>query len=182
MNWLNTVFILATAFLVVFGEAAFSGLRHLMGAQFDLLPALMVYTALSCGMTTVALLAVLGGLWFDSLSANPFGVSVLPLFLIGLALHLKRDLILRDQTFAQGMVGLAASVVVLLLTLLMLLTTRHTPLLGWGTIWQVIVVCIGGAVGTPVFFELFGWLNRMLIHSHVKETSFRADREIRRGR
>ena len=43
----------------------------------------------------------LGGLWFDSLSANPLGVSVLPLFLVGLAIHLNRELILRDQAFAQ---------------------------------------------------------------------------------
>ena len=44
-------------------------------------------------MTTVTLLArLLGGLWFDSLSANPLGVTVLPLFAIGLAIHLKREL------------------------------------------------------------------------------------------
>jgi hypothetical protein len=182
MSWLNTLFILVTAFLAVFGEAAFSGVRHLVGAQFDLLPALMVYASLCSGITTVALLAVLGGLWFDSLSANPLGVSVLPLFVIGLVIHLKRDLILRDQTFAQVVLGLAASAAVMLLTLLVMLTTRHTPLLGWGTLWQLIVVSAGGAIATPMFFELFGWLNRALVHSRATETSFRADREIRRGK
>ena len=96
MNWLSTLFILVTAFLAVFWEAAFNGVRYLIGAQIDLLPALMVYAGLCAGITTVALLAVLGGLWFDSLSANPLGASVLPLFVIGLLIHVKRDLILRE--------------------------------------------------------------------------------------
>jgi cell shape-determining protein MreD len=182
MNWLNTLFILVTAFLAVFWEAAFNGVRHLIGAQIDLLPALMVYTGLCAGITTVALLAVLGGLWFDSLSANPLGVSVLPLFVIGLLIHVKRDLILRDQTFAQWVLGLAASAAVPVLTLLLLLTTRHTPLFGCGTLWQLIVMSVGGAIATPICFELFGWLDRTLVHHRAAQTSFRADREIRRGR
>src|SRR2546425_11720655 len=43
MTLLNTIFILGAAFLAVFWEAAFHGVRHLLGAQVDLLPALMVY-------------------------------------------------------------------------------------------------------------------------------------------
>ena len=85
MSWLNTLFILVIAFLVVFWEAAFHGLSHLLRAQIDFLPALMVYASLTGGLATVCLLAVLGGLGFDSLSANPLGVTVLPLFVIGLS-------------------------------------------------------------------------------------------------
>jgi len=182
VNRLHTVFVLAAAFLAVFWEAAFSGLRHLIGAQIDLLPALMVYASLCVGITTVTLLAVLGGLWFDSLSANPLGVSVLPLFIVGLVIHVKRELMVRDQTFAQAVLGFAASAAVPLLTLLVLLTTRHTPLLGWGTLWQVVVMSVGGAIATPICFELFGWLDRTLVHPRAGQTSFRSDREIRRGR
>jgi cell shape-determining protein MreD len=182
MNRLRTVFVLATAFLAVFWESAFTGLRHLIGAQVDLLPALIVYASLFGSLTTVTLLAVLGGLWFDSLSANPLGVSVLPLFVVGLVLHVKRELILRDQTFAQAVLGLAASVAVPVLTLLMLLTTRHRPLLGWGTVWQLVVMGVGGAIATPIFFEFFGWLDRTLVHPRAEQSSFRPDREIRRGK
>src|SRR5437899_2814953 len=109
MTWLNTLFVLLAAFIAVFWEAAFSGLRHLVGAQIDLLAALMVYASLTGGLATVALLASLGGLCFDALSANPLGISVLPLFAIGLAIHSRRDLILRDQVFAQFVLGLGAS-------------------------------------------------------------------------
>jgi rod shape-determining protein MreD len=182
MSWLNTVLVLGAAFLAVFWEAAFGGVRHLLGAQIDLLPPLMVYAALCTGISTVTLLALCGGLWFDSLSANPLGVTVLPLFAIGLVLHLQRELILRDETFAQLVLGLGASAAAPLLTLLVLLTMGRRPLLGWGTLWPLVVLSVGGAVATPICFELFGWLRRMLVHHHPAQSSFRPDREIRRGK
>ena len=182
MNWVNTVFMLAATFLAVFWEADLQGLRHLLGAQIDLLPPLMVYAALSLSLFDVCLLAFLGGLWFDSLSANPLGISVLPLFAAGFAVYIIREIILRDQPFAQFVLGLSASAIVPILTLVILLTKGHAPLMGWGTTWQLVVMSIGGAAATPVFFVLFEWLNRSLTHSRITETSFRPDREIRRGR
>jgi cell shape-determining protein MreD len=179
---ISTVLILGVAFLGVFWESAFHGLRALIGAQIDLLPPLMVYAALCSGLTTVCLVAGLGGLWFDSLSANPLGVSVLPLFCVGFAILLFRELILRDQPFAQMLLGLLASAAAPVLTLLLLLTTAHRPLLGWGTLWQLVVLSVGGAAITPLLFILFEWGHRALAHSRVAETSFRPDREIRRGR
>lgn len=182
MNWLSTILLLAMAFICVFWEAAFTGLRHLVGAQIDLLPPLIVYAALCTGLTSVCLVSFLGGVWFDSLSANPLGISVLPLFAVGLAIHLGREMILKDQLFAQLVLGLAASAAAPLLSLVLLLTLRHSPMLGWGTLWQLIVMSLGGALVTPLFFVLFDWLHRSLAHRHVTETSFRPDREIRRGR
>ncbi len=182
MNWLNTILVLAAAFLAVFWEAAFSGLRHLLGAQIDLLPPLMVYAGLAAGFNAVCLLAIVGGLWFDSLSANPLGVSIVPLFMIGLAIYSSRELVLREQAFAQAVLGLAASAAMPVMVLLFLLTTGRAPLFGWGTLWQLLVMSFGGAVATPIFFVLFEWLKRQLVHERMAETSFRADREIRRGR
>jgi len=182
MKWLDTIFVLLAAFLVVFWEAAFQGIRHLIGAQIDLLPPLIVYASLSAGLGTLVSLAVCGGLWFDSLSANPLGISVLPLLAVGVAIFSQRELILRNQTFARLVLGLMASVFVPILTLVLLLTTSHRPLLGWGTLWQLIVMSIGGAIATPVFFEIFGFLHRLLGPVQISEPSFRPDREIRRGR
>ena len=50
MNWLEHILrsLSGAAFLAVFWEAAFRGVRHLLGAQVDLLPPLMVYAGL-CG-------------------------------------------------------------------------------------------------------------------------------------
>src|SRR5436190_11300007 len=122
MNWLNTILILLSSLLAVFWQTAFHGLHRLLGAQIDLLPALMVYASLSAGFGSVVLLALCGGLWFDSLSANPLGLSVLPLLLVGVALFSSRDLILRTQLFARSFLGAVASIAVPGLALLLLLT------------------------------------------------------------
>ncbi len=154
----------------------------MLGAQVDLLPALLVYASLSANLLTVALLALLGGLGFDSLSANPLGVSVLPLFIVGLLIYRKRNLILRDQLFAQWILGLGASALVPLLTLLLLFTGGKSPLIGWGSLWQLIVMTLGGGIAAPLLFRIFGSLENALNYRRNIETSFRPDREIRRGR
>jgi rod shape-determining protein MreD len=182
MNILNSILILIVTFLAVFWEAAFNGLRSLLGAQVDLLPAIVVYASLSAGIVTVALTAVLGGLFFDTLSANPLGVSILPLFVVAFLIYLQRDLILRDQIFAQFILGLAASALVPMLSILLILTQGKVPLLSWGSIWQWMVMTVGGGVATPILFQLFGLFDRAFNYRRATETSFRPDREIRRGR
>ncbi len=182
MTSFQAIMILLVALLAVFWEGAFPGIRHLLGAQIDLLPPLMVYAALSASLVTVVTLAVVGGLLFDSLSANPLGTSILPLFLVGLGIYWRRDLILRDQYYAQFVIGLIASTMVPALNILLLLTLGQTPLLGWGSLWQWFVLAASGAVATPVMFALFGWGQHALGYRRAVETSFRPDREIRRGR
>ncbi|MCU0789271.1 MAG: rod shape-determining protein MreD [Verrucomicrobia bacterium] len=107
---LGAVLLLALAF--VFAQAAFTWPRRLLGAQVDLLPALMTFTALRLGVGSIVALAFVGGLSLDALSLNPLGVSPLPLCLVGMGLHMKRDQILRDEVFAQFVLGVAAGVVV----------------------------------------------------------------------
>jgi rod shape-determining protein MreD len=182
MNVFKTILILVFAFLAVFGEATLSAPRSLLGAQVDLLPALMVYAALNAGLPTVALLAVLGGIWFDTLSANPLGVSILPLAVIGWPVYLRRDLILRDLPFAQFVLGAVASAAAPALTMLLLLSGGKQLLIGWGTIWQSIVMTAVGAVATPFIFSLMNACNRALGYQEHHENSFRPDREIQRSR
>src|SRR3954469_4177072 len=128
MNILHDILMLATAFVLVFLQATFTPLRGLLGAQIDLLPSLMIYAGLTSGITSLSLLATFGGLWFDSLSANPLGVSVLPLFLIGFIIQKYRGLILREQTFAQVMIGLGASAGAPLVTLALVANLDVKPL------------------------------------------------------
>jgi rod shape-determining protein MreD len=181
MNALNTTLILAAAFLTVFGEAAFPVLRHWFSVQVDLLPVLMVYAALSTDIMTISLLAIFGGLWFDALSANPTGVSILPLFAVGFVIYLRRELILRESPFAQFVLGAIASAVTPVLSVLLLLTGGQEPLLGWGSIWQWLIMTAGGACATPVVFQFFTWSQHAFGYQPRVETSFRPDRVIKRG-
>jgi rod shape-determining protein MreD len=179
---LNSILVLAATVLIVFAESTVGNTHRLLGAQIDLLPALVVYAGLSTGLATLTLASVLGGLLFDSISANPLGVSLLPLFAVGFAIYLKRELILRDQVFAQSVLGFAASAAAPALTLLLILSTGRSPQLGWISLWQWLVMSLGGALATVVLFQLFDLLDRTLNYRRVTETSFRQDREIRRGR
>ncbi|MGH7943219.1 MAG: hypothetical protein ACREFR_19340 [Limisphaerales bacterium] len=182
MKALNSMLVLAAAYLVVFGQSVISAPRHLFGAQIDLLPALMVYAALNTNIAIVSLLAICGGLWFDSLSADPLGLMIVPLFVVGYPIFLQRDLILRELPFAQLVLGGIASAVVPLLAVLMLLTGGQKPLLGWESLWIWIVMTVGGAIATPVFFTIFEWCDDALGYKPRTETSFRPDREILRDR
>lgn len=185
MNRLNTLFLLAAAYVVVFLQATCNEVRHLVGVQVDLLPSLLVYTALSSGIVTLALVAAWGGLWFDALSANPLGLSVLPLFAVGLVIHRGRDYIQRTEPQAQRLLGLAASLLAPLGSLLLLLAHTEAdarPLLGWFSLWQWIVVGAAGAAFTPVWFRVFDVVGRTLHYRPLGETTFRPDRQIKRGR
>ena len=179
---LPNILILIAALLAVFLQGTFGGVRGLLGAQVDLLPALMVYAALTSGPVMMMTLAVFAGLMFDTLSVNPLGVSVLPLLILGFLLQLRRDLLLREQVYAQFVLGLIASAIAPVMTLLILFTLEQSPLLGWGSLWQWLVMSVGGGMATPVFFLLFDRLNHALGYQPIVESSFRTDREIRRGR
>ena len=182
MNPLGSILILLATFLAAFGQAAFHSLHHLLGAQINLLPALIVCASLRAGMTTMVAVAAIGGLCFDALSENPLGISVLPLFFAGFVICWKSELILREAIYAQFVLGLFASASVPVITLLMLLTAGHRPLIGWGSLWQWVVLTAGGGAATPVLFKLFDRLEHSLSYRRAIESSFRQDREIRRGR
>ncbi|HUD49481.1 MAG TPA: hypothetical protein VMR33_21825 [Candidatus Baltobacteraceae bacterium] len=182
MNRLHSIFILAVAFVAVFLEGACDLPRHWLGAQIDLLPALMVYTALTNGIATITLLAVCGGLWFDSLSLNPLGASVLPLLVIGVAIYSCRDLLLREHTFAQVVLGISAAALQPLGTLFILLNFGAAPLLGWISLWQWLVMALAGGFLTPLCFVLFDRLYHAFDYPRETQSSFRPDREIKRGR
>jgi hypothetical protein len=182
MSSLSTVAVLLAAFLVVFLETSFRSPRVVLGVQIDLLPALMTYTALSGSLTAVTLLAICGGIWFDSFSANPLGITILPLFLAGAVIHYHRSLVLRDQFTARLLLGMAASAAVPALALVLLLATGNNPLVGWFTLWQWLILAVSGALFTPLWFELFDRLDRAIRYPVHSEPAFRPDRDIKRGR
>ena len=182
MNVLNSIFILVLAFLAVFMEASFGTFRRLLAVQVDIIPGLMAYASLSAGIPTVCLLAVLGGLWFDALSANQLGVSILPLFVIGFAVRQFSHLILREQAYAQLILGFSASGFAPLLTLIILFSCGEEPLIGIGFVWQWLVMTLIGGLLVPLYFRLFHKVYRTLGYERIAETSFRDDREIKRGR
>lgn len=182
MNRLETISILFTAWLAVAFEVCFDGLRHLVGFQISFLPPLMVYVALSNSLPGVVLLALAGGLAHDAFSANPIGVATIALAITGMLLHHNRDLVLRDQGYAQVAMGLLASALVPALTVLALMNTQHPVVLTWRLLGQWLGMAVGGAVCTPLVFRCFALLNHWFSYQPLPESRFRDTRQIKRTR
>jgi len=182
MNKAMMFLILVAGFLGVFVQAAWDLPRNLFGAPINFLPPLLVFAAFRSDVITISLLAGLGGLWTDALSANPFGVSVLPLFWVGLALHHWRDLILQELVYARFVVGLFASAVVPLLTVLAIMTMGRRTVVSWALLWQWLVAVVIGGLLTPLCFWVLDMAHERLFPRPVEPPSFRPDREIKRGR
>lgn len=182
MNWLNPVLLILGAFLAVFVESAWETPRQWLGVQVDLLPCLVVYAGLTGETVTLTLVTALGALWFDSLSANPLGGSLPALILLGVLVRRYRDLIVQDDLLVQMMLGGAASAVAPVITLLFLLSLGYEPRVGWFTLWQVGVMALGGALAAPAVFWTCRFLSRAFSYPQTAESSFRPDRELKRGR
>ncbi|MGV3775048.1 MAG: hypothetical protein ACO1QB_19280 [Verrucomicrobiales bacterium] len=182
MNRVTYIVFYLLAYLVVFFEAAGSSLRHLLGAQIHFLPGLIIYAALSFDVLGLVFASLVLGIMFDSLSANSLGVTSLALLTVGFVVYWRRELILRDQLYAQLILGAASSAAVPVFSVIMLYGVGQEPLVGWGSLWQLIILTAGGALATPVWFKIFSILDKALRYKEVAETAYRNDRQIARGR
>ncbi|MCS7091285.1 MAG: rod shape-determining protein MreD [Verrucomicrobiota bacterium] len=178
----HTVATVCLAWLSVFVQTAAPSLQPWVGTQPDFLPALMVHTALRTSVWNVVLLGLLGGFMLDSVSGNPVGVSCLPLGLVGWLLHGRRDFILREQTFAQFILGFGAGAAVPFLTGVLLLSLGRQPLVGWNSVVPWTVLALSSGLATPLMFRLFRQVERWFAFRKPEPGTFRPDREIRRGR
>ena len=177
-----TAGLLITALLAVFLQTWVSWPREWLGAQIDLLPVIGVYTALNGSLPVLVVVCCLSGLWFDSLSANPLGVTMLPLFAVSLVCHLQRDLLLHRRAHARFVLGVAASAAVPLGTVLLLWADGAEPLLSWNSLWQWAVMAFGGGCLAPVLFLGLDRVREHVAPTPLQLPSFRPDREIKRGR
>ncbi len=182
MSPLNLTVVVAVCFLLVFAQSHALGLPRVMGVQVDLVPGFMVCVAMRCGVWALAGLALAGGFFLDALSTNPFGVSVLPLFLVAWCVQGFQDLVLRDTLVARLALGFAAGALAPILTVFLIVAGGTEARLGLGVVWPVAVLAIMNAITTPVWFEFFGFLDRAFNYGAIPESAFRPDREIKRGR
>ena len=68
------------------------------------------------------------------------------------------------------------------LTLLLLWGSGYRPIVAWGSLWQWLVLTLSGGAFTPLCFWVFDRITALLAYSQPLETTFRPDREIKRGR
>lgn len=182
MNWITPVLLFVATWLAVFSATQFGPVAGWLGVPVSPLPAVLVYVALTNGLPLTAGLTVFAGLALDALSANRLGVSVLPMFLAGFLIHTRRHVILRGQAYAQFWLGLGTAVLVPLGTLALMSFGQREPLQGWATVRQLAVSGLLNGLLCPACFALFDALRLIFDYQPVAESSFRSDRQIKRGR
>lgn len=171
-----------TAYLAVFAMARFNGIRNLIGAQIDFLPGLTVVAALMYGIPAVLVVSISGGLFYDSLSANPLGTTTFALLTVGTFVYFNRDLLLKDQAYPQFVLGAGASAAAPVLSYIVASVMGAHPLINWGTLWIWLVLTLAGGAITPLWFVIFRRVDRALHFPTMPESALRANREIERGK
>ncbi|MCP5520402.1 MAG: hypothetical protein H7A46_02490 [Verrucomicrobiales bacterium] len=170
------------ALLAVFVTAAWNLPRAWLGSPLSLLPPVLVCAALQEQGSAWQWVAVVGGLARDSLSLDPLGVSILPLYLTGWFLSSHRELLLSELAFAQAILGLAVGAAVPLLTLGLVVASGDVPAMGGRLFWQWLVLTVSGGLITPAMFRIWRRVEAWFAHPMIPSTSFREDREILRGK
>ena len=181
-NWVALTVFVAAGYAITFAQGRITVLREWTGAQVDLLPGLMVYAAMAFSGEVVLGCALLFGIFYDSLSANILGTSFTALAVIGLGASRFRELLLSEQFVTHWVLGVFASAISPLIALGVLNLCGATPLVGFATIWQWIIMVAGGGLATPLWFKLFKRLDDASRFKEMPESTFRSDRQIARGR
>ncbi|MBX3731078.1 MAG: hypothetical protein KF791_00640 [Verrucomicrobiae bacterium] len=182
MTWLPTTALFFVTWLAVFAQTQFRPLAGLLDTPVAVLPALMVYAALTHSLGTVIVLGLLAGVSLDALSPGPIGVSVLPLVCVGFGLHLRRHLILREQVYAQWWLGFGAGIAVPLATLVLLSIGSTRFIAGPFFMMQLLILGLLNGGVCPAVFRTFDAIQNAFDYQPVAQPSFRPDREIKRGR
>ena len=136
MKGFFTLTILLTALALIYAASAWHLPRQLTGAQLDPLPALMLVVALRAPISAITALAIGGSLFQSALSSGPVGVSLLPLYALGLIVHLNTHSLSQHHIGPRFALGAIAGGLVPAVTLGLLLLSGHEPLVGWFTLWQ----------------------------------------------
>jgi cell shape-determining protein MreD len=157
-------------------------LHRWLGTPFNVVPALLVYAALTHGLWLTTVFSAVAALWIDSISASTFGVSLMPMFLYSFMVQTRGHLILREQRYAQFWLGLAGGVLVPLATAGMLQLGRREPAFTLGTLWQLLVLGLLNAILCPGVFHFFDQLNQAFNYQSLEPQAFRIDRQMVRGR
>ena len=154
--------ILLTALVTIFFEATCQIPRDLTGAQIDPLPALMIVTGLRAPALAITALAIVGSLWQSSLSSDPLGIGILPLFALGMLMHLNVKSISHHHASSRFALGAIAGAFVPILTLCLLLLSGHQPMVGLYSLWQWTVSIIGSGLLALGFFPWLDWLDQTM--------------------
>jgi rod shape-determining protein MreD len=181
-HWLSVFVFVLTGYTLIFAQARLTLVRDALHTQPDFLAGLIVYAGLAFRLEITLGCAAVLGLLFDSVSANPLGITILSLSFIGIVAARFREFLLSEQFTTHWVLGLAASGVSPVFSLILCSFAGSEPLVGWSSAWHWAIMTAFGGLLTPAWFALFNKLDSVLRYQEVPESVFRTDRQIARGK
>lgn len=183
MNFSHTIFLVMIGYLIIALNATLFGkLRAISGLDIQLLPAIVACSGLISSIETILLVSFIIGLMFDSISANPLGVTSISLAIPGVLIYSAQNLFVKNQWQTQFLSGVFAGLLQPLVVLFLLLTFGYEPVFSADSILILGLSALIGGFFTPWIFKFVNWMDKNFNYSQVKTSSFRPDREIKRGR
>jgi len=175
--------LLLGAYFLTFMQSYWHGPRLWLGFQPDLTPALLVFVGMTMGAGYVSSLALAAGLWLDSLSANPFGISIFPLFFVGWVVFCIREKIMIREFMAQIYLGVIASLFVFLFQLILLGMLSVSPMIGWEMAFWSLLNAFFCGLSVPLFSCLHKVFRRWFSNSPYEPNKWlNNNRQIVRGK
>ncbi len=160
MKGFFTIAILIIALISCHLAASWSLPQKLIGFYINPLPVLIMVAAFRCPISTIGALAIFCSFTQDAISSAPVGTSILPLYALGLIVHVNNKNITLARTKSRFTLGAASGAFVSILSLLVLLVAGHEPLIGWFSIWQLLSEILASGFLGLVFFPLAEWIDK----------------------
>lgn len=160
MRGFLTLSILTTTLISTYILTTWSLPQRTFGFQLDPLPALVIVVALRCPISTVAILSIFGSLTQSALSTSSIGATIVPLYALGLIVHMNSQHIAFSNLGTRFILGASAGAFVSITSLCILLLSNQQPLFGWFSFWQWIATAGMSGLLALAFFPIVNWLNR----------------------
>ncbi|MSR64655.1 MAG: rod shape-determining protein MreD [Verrucomicrobiae bacterium] len=165
---LNRSLLVFVAVLLVVLQSTMANVVTIQGAKIEMLPAFIVYCAMSTSLLTSLIVAFSGGLLQDVLSAGRLGLSALPLCGIAIILTTIRPLVFRDFFVIQILMGSAAALFTSVwMVLCQLIAVGHSTV-NQSTVATIFWVVLASGVLTPLLFLVLDRLIRLIGHKPGK--------------
>jgi rod shape-determining protein MreD len=145
---MNTLIAIAGILIAVALQAHMPTFWWLGGVHVELLPALVVYAALTMHRRRALVLALVAGLTQDALSAAPFGISALAYGISAIVMTSLREALDRDLPWMQWSAGALTSITASVIAF-------FAVGLSIGNVFKMLVVAsISGMATVVLFFVL----------------------------
>jgi rod shape-determining protein MreD len=151
---MNTLLTIASTILMASLQSRLPTLWWLGGMRIELLPALVVYAALTLPGRQAITLAVVAGLGQDALSAAPFGITALAYTAAALVMTSMREALDRELPWVQMSAGAVTATV-------SSVAACFVVGISFGAIFKILLIAALSGVITPVLFFVLDFARRM---------------------